>query len=207
MKIIDLFEFDTEHLDRNIFYYIFVNKPTDTLEWLTSDNFNTFDLEYYLSHSGDKQTSLLFDRLMERNNNDTASVLDKIAKVLINKFQKNWDVLHDALFSEYNPIENYSMVEHESVNTNMNTTNKSKQNTFGLGTTAEDGSPSQKLDGSVDTTGEAKDNYRDLIRSGNIGTTTSQMMVQSEVELRTLRNNFNNIIFDDIDSVLTTCLY
>ena len=99
------------------------------------------------------------------------------------------------------------MVEHEEVNTNMNTTNSSNQNTFGLGTTSEDGSPSQKLDGSVDTTGKAKDNYRDLTRSGNIGVTTSQQMIQSEIDLRALRNNFNNIIFDDIDSVLTTCLY
>ncbi len=207
MKIIDLFEFDSEHLDRNIFYYIYSNKPTDTLEWLTSDNFNTFDIEYYLSHSGDKETSLLFNRLMERDNDDIDSVLAKIAKIIINKFQHNWDTLHNALFGDYNPIENYSMIEHEEYNTSMNTTTSSGTNRYALGTTSEDGSPSEKIDGSVDTSGESKDNFRDLTRSGNIGVTTSQQMIQSEIELRTLRNNFNNIIFDDIDSVLTTCLY
>jgi hypothetical protein len=51
----------------------------------------------------------------------------------------------------------------------------------------------------------AKDNYRDLSRSGNIGVTTSQQMISSELELR--RNIILNDIFNDIDKVLCLKIY
>lgn len=51
----------------------------------------------------------------------------------------------------------------------------------------------------------AEDNYRDLSRSGNIGVTTSQQMISSELELR--RNIILNDIFNDIDKVLCLKIY
>lgn len=45
-----------------------------------------------------------------------------------------------------------------------------------------------------------------LTRSGNIGVTTSQQMLQSERELRAWRF-FRDFVFPDIDSVLTLCVY
>lgn len=44
-----------------------------------------------------------------------------------------------------------------------------------------------------------------LTRSGNIGVTTSQQMIESEIELR--KQHFFNMVFRDVDSVLTIQIY
>lgn len=46
---------------------------------------------------------------------------------------------------------------------------------------------------------------RDLTRAGNIGVTTSQQMIQSEIDLR--RQNFFDIVFADLDSILALPIY
>ena len=48
-------------------------------------------------------------------------------------------------------------------------------------------------------------NARELTRSGNIGVTTSQMMLQSEIELRKWLYYQN--VFNDIDTILTLSIY
>lgn len=47
---------------------------------------------------------------------------------------------------------------------------------------------------------------RTLTRSGNIGVTTSQQMIEAERELNKW-NYFYNIVFPSVDKVLTICLY
>ena len=83
--------------------------------------------------------------------------------------------------------------------------------------------PSAKVttDGTVTTSGDADDNYETVTetevtgrkklhkgsvqteRSGNIGVTTSQQMAQAEIDLR-IKNHMEDIIFRDVDQVLTT---
>lgn len=57
-------------------------------------------------------------------------------------------------------------------------------------------------DGGVDT----KRNTHTLLRSGNIGVTTSQQMIQSEIDLWKW-NYFKNVVFPNIDGVLTIQMY
>ena len=60
----------------------------------------------------------------------------------------------------------------------------------------------------VDTAGSdvlTVQNARELTRSGNIGVTTSQMMLQSEIELRKWLYYQN--VFNDIDTILTLSIY
>ena len=59
--------------------------------------------------------------------------------------------------------------------------------------------------GTITEEGAFADNKRKLTRSGNIGVTTSQQMIQSEIDLRSW-NYFENL-FKDVDSVLTCSLY
>lgn len=83
--------------------------------------------------------------------------------------------------------------------------------------------PSAKVtnDKTVTTSGDAEDNYETVTetevtgrkklhkgtveteRSGNIGVTTSQQMAQAEIDLR-IKNHMEDIIFRDVDQVLTT---
>lgn len=62
----------------------------------------------------------------------------------------------------------------------------------------------------TDSRKETYNNIKDtgshnLTRSGNIGVTTSQQMAESEIELR--RNIYFNMVFDDIDKLLTLPIY
>lgn len=60
----------------------------------------------------------------------------------------------------------------------------------------------------TDGTSEMKtvhDITHELARSGNIGVTTSQQMIESEIELR--KKNFFDSVFADIDRVLTIATY
>ena len=61
------------------------------------------------------------------------------------------------------------------------------------------------VDGNVKTKTSEQKPYI-LTRSGNIGVTTTQQMIQSEVELRQL-NNWLEIVYDDFISILTTQIY
>lgn len=203
MTLLDTFDSDEM---KNIFYYIYNNKGTK-LEWLLEDNINTLDYEYYLQHSGDKNLSVLFERMLELKNGNYATTYTELAKIAINKYADNWDRLYAAIYAKYNPIENYNSTEKEKYNTDMNVKNNEDINTFGLGTTSSDGRPMQKTNVDVTTTGDAEKNYRELTRSGNIGVTTSQQMIQSEIDLRQDLYNFYNIIYDDVDSILCNNLY
>lgn len=56
-----------------------------------------------------------------------------------------------------------------------------------------------------DATNYNNTNTRDLRRHGNIGVTTSQQMIESELELR--KKNFYSLVFRDIDEYLTIGIY
>ena len=112
-------------------------------EWMDSDVALIMDNEYYLSHSGEKYISPLYNSLliMEKHpfvaiTEDTDDLIgitddesegiiivdddnlkipiDKLSQIIINKFGDKWTRLYDAWTKEYNPIENYSMKEKET---------------------------------------------------------------------------------------------
>lgn len=97
---------------------------------------------------------------------------------------------------------------------NIKTTLSNKQDISGFN--SDDYSPSTSSDQSQITTADANSNVttdsvveggnekksrgdkRNLHRSGNIGVTTTQQMIESEIELR--KHNLTTIIFDDLDN-------
>ena len=169
-----------------------------TFSWLSSTNAETLDMDYYLNHSGEKYISPLTLKLYEDN---PLTYLTKIASLIVLKYSDKWNKLYKAFFiDEYNPIENYSMVEEENINTDMTNTTNGNQNIFGFNTTNTDGVEQNKSGATTTTTGDFDDNHRKLTRSGNIGVTTSQQMLQSEIELR--QWNFYKMIMEDIDDVM-----
>ena len=169
-----------------------------TFTWLTSTDAETLDMEYYLNHSGEKYISPLTYKLYH---NDDATYLTKLASIIKLKFADKWNKLYKAFFiDEYNPIENYSMVEDENVNSSITNTTNGNNNVFGFNTTEEDGVPESKNGVTTTTSGDFDDNHRQLTRSGNIGVTTSQQMLQSEIDLR--QWDFYNMIMEDIDSIM-----
>ena len=151
-----------------------------------------------------------------------------LAHSIFNQFGEKWKRIFDALFSNYNPIENYNSEETRTPNlikqiknsgddkTSLNTDIASEKfkNTFDSGT--------YKGIEKNETKGDAINNYSKIdynsmikesqtgsdkiVKKGNIGVTTSQMMIQSEVDLRN-KNNFLDTVYDDIASYLLSNIF
>ena len=171
---------------------------SSTFTWLSSTDAETLDMEYYLNHSGDNYISPITYKLYV---NDDTTYLTKLASIIKLKFADKWNKLYKAFFvDEYNPIENYSMVEDENVNTDIENKSNGSNNVFAFNTESENGVPEGKNAITSTTKGKFDDNHRQLTRSGNIGVTTSQQMLQSEIDLR--QWDFYNMMMDDIDSIM-----
>lgn len=197
--------------------------------WLTNDVALELDNDYYLSHSGDKVISPFVRRLETlKDDGKILDVLLKVANYIIQKYRDKWNKVYDAFIeSNYNPIENYSMVQVETpdikktsnakTNTDVKTTTHGDSSTDTYGFNSANSVPTGKAEADTDVTvtGNKDNNYTDveetetgtrrLTRSGNIGVTTSQQMLQSEIELR--KFNFVDMIMNDVDMIMCLHVY
>lgn len=170
------------------------------LAWLTEVKANELDVDYYLNHSGEKCISPLYRRLIEFND---ATALNEITKIVATKFIDNWNNIYKAYTTEYKPLENYNMIENEKIKSKVKNTVASASDTYGFN--SDTSVPTGKVESESITEGSKDDNDRDLTRHGNIGVTTSQQMLQSELDLRTYK--FYEQVMNDIDTVLCLKCY
>ena len=124
-------------------------------------------------------------------------------KFMLSKFNEKWQRLYDALFAEYNPIDNYNMVEDENAQTQVHNESDQGVKTYGFNST--DPVPTGEGHVESDMTGDFDKNHRKMTRKGNIGVTTSQKMVSEEIELR--KHQFIDIVITDIGEFLTRPQY
>lgn len=204
-----------------------INMIKNDIPFLIDGNYKTLDEDYYFSHSGEKSTSITFNKLYDlfKNENDIVrkqKTIPIIARMIINRYLDNWLKIYDAYFNtDYKPLENYSMIEEENytgkdaTNTDLQTTNNgsSGSNVYGFNTTALDGVKYDKTinDNTQDLKGDKDNNFTDktfnktLTRSGNIGVTTSQQMLESELNLR--KYDFYQQVYKDVDKILCSYIY
>ena len=148
-------------------------------------------------------------------------ILAEQSKIIIQRFADKWKRIFDVLIlEEYNPLENYNMREVELPNithtrdTKTNTKLKTTQDGDKYGFNSSTASPHDKMVTEVEGDDlhnnindvDKETGSRTLTRSGNIGVTTSQQMLESEMKIRALYN-MATIIYNDVDSVLTIPLY
>lgn len=160
----------------------------------------------YLLNRYERIISPLFVRLMDHYDNDLELTCNDIASIIKTKFLFNWNKLAEAVFSEYNPIDNYNMIENKETDfeehtvTDNSETVKNKYSGFNSEAMSE--VSESESEGNIETTkndtgSKAKN---ELTRRGNIGVTTTQMMIQSSFELA--KKNLINTIYKDIDTIL-----
>lgn len=227
------------------------DKYGNEFEWLNAKN--VLDVEYFGNHSGNKPVAVLIERFIEEN---IENKLDKpftltedqratLADIIYNRYKVKWQKLYAVLSLEYNPIENYSMVEEETPNISRKHTvsddyatsdekktktdytveseNENDVDSYGFNSETPvptgDSSGTSKTrtqgdaDNNVETsthrqtgyTEETESGDRKLTRAGNIGVTTSQQLIESEVEL--WKWNFFDTVYSDLDKVLTLPIY
>lgn len=129
--------------------------------------------------------------------------LHNLYMYLLFKYGRKWDGLCSAFLLQYNPIHNYDMEEDEKYNTYLETSDDTDNYTNGFNSST--ASPTDKSENTVIVDGDWDNNKRNLQRSGNIGVTTTQKMLQEEIEIK--RYNILNEIFEDIASELTLSVY
>ena len=226
MKISDLYPINivTAQLTYLIFNGLLANE--DLHDFINSDNVAQLNQDYYLSHSADKYISPFVEKLFNDGKSAT-EITSFVTPIIYNRFGEKWKKIYSALMTEYNPLENYSMVEEKTPDLTIEETQNEKSdvkterethatNSY-KGFNANDPVVVNKTDGTedVETSGAKLDNEvskttthtgtETLTRSGNIGVTTSQQMLESEFKVR--QYDFYNQIYNDIDSVLCLSIY
>lgn len=159
----------------------------------------------YLLNRYDRIMSPLWVRLFEHYD-DLEDTSEEIAKIIEMKFLFGWNKLAEALFSDYNPIENYNMKENRKTDFEEHTVTDSSETVTnkysGFNTNEMKDVSKSESEGDIDTTktdtGTSANN--ELTRSGNIGVTTSQQMIESEYNLR--KKNLLDLIYKNIDTIL-----
>lgn len=218
-KLIEVITTPTESI-----FYALQNLQNADIPW-KDDNVNLqLDIDYLFNRSGNKITSSLVDFFVDRETGkiDNLSMLT-LANVLYTKYGAKWGKEYATLSLEYDPISNYDMTEqmtndittHQFGHTNTRTDNTDETvETEKAGFNSSDYTPVDKVStkGNAGTvadveTGTNTDtrNYR-LTRSGNVGVTTSQQMIESERKLW-LWDFFDSVVYPDIDKVLTIQTY
>ena len=166
-----------------IFQAIYSKNDT-RITWLTEDDSKTLDLEYYLGVSGNKYITPLVEKLYDFD--DT----------FILRFADNLKRIYDALNINYQPLNNYDMTEDENVGSEIKT--DLNNNYFGFNGTSDDGEKVNK--NSSTTSGDYNKNHRKLVRYGNVGVTSSQDLLNDEINTR--RYNFYKYVYKCIDSIM-----
>lgn len=186
---------------------------------------NILDTEYYYNHSGDKLVSPIVNKIAIRDNLDITKVIGggvrsavvtlnaKLAQIIINKFGRKWNRLYQALIeNNYTLDENVNMNESGNNKTNVKgkvtTTSSQNNNVYPFDSSEYVPKSSQQSDST--TEGMSNDNEHlgssTFTRHGRDGLKTSQELIEEEIRLRN-EQNFYNIMYDDIDSVIALDVY
>lgn len=223
--------FNLSGIFKALYNYIALNE-LEELDFLPDEaTADVLDGMYFMQHSGDKVPSLLYERtyylIVVKNSGTFEQFINVLCKMLYLRYKVKWGKIWDAMNAEYNPIENYDSYEtrtpnltDELKNTGDDKTSINKNTddeTYSVGFN----SNQEKQTGKLHSEGSAANNYSKLDynsthttkktgtetieRHGNNGVTTSQHMIESELELR--KNDIYDIIFDDVDSLIANQLY
>lgn len=201
--------------------------------WKTSISSLSLDLEYYGNVSGGKTISPLLRRLLVDGVIPT-SALTRLANSLYSMNGLRWTKLWNTYELEYNPIQNYNMTEvmsdddtvttygrtHSKTGTEVDDrtrTDDNKESVYGFNSS--NASDSEESDRTInddnthtynvsdtDTGSDRQSHSYELTRSGNIGVTTSQQMIESERSLW-MWKYFYDVVFPDVDRMLTISVY
>lgn len=192
-----------------------VDNDNNPLLWSDKDgsDLELLDFDFY-----EERKTKIITTLLESFYDENA--MTGLPSLVALRFGANWKEVYDAYFlTDYKPLENYAMKEErvpdleEKIDTDANSKTESKTSTSVYGFNSEEASPASDADntteglkvnnfGSSTKTNKGKET---LTRSGNIGVTTSQQMLQSEIQLREF--DYWKMVFDELDKLLCRGIY
>ena len=90
---------------------IFKSLQSFDVPWKNENIDGVLDLDFFTNYAGEKTISPALNALLDEDGELSALNQAKLASLIYNKFKINWIREYQVLLAEYNPIENYSMVE------------------------------------------------------------------------------------------------
>ena len=180
------------------------------------------DSEYLYNVSGNRFISPLMIYYLDDNEVITDQKAEQLAQIIYALNGKRWARLWETMELEYNPIENYNM--HEILSDDDTTVIHGKTTTRTPNTTETDTTEMQGFDSATykptdrytsvntgtetyaDSGNDVTQHGHDLVRTGNIGVTTSQQMIESERNLW-YWEFFHDVVFPDINKYLVLSIY
>ena len=90
---------------------IFAELATRNVPWADSFSARAIGLDYYGNFSGNKIISALIENILPSDNVLTSDEIAILADIIMGLYGTKWVKLWATMLLEYNPIENYSMVE------------------------------------------------------------------------------------------------
>lgn len=200
--------------------YLFDNLKASAISSIFEDfDSATLTALYFQMRSRKKLVSDLVEDEAEKSTFSEETFSSTIAKMLVALFGENWKRLFEVYKSEYEPAFNYDMTETFSGSNSATSNSTSNAGTmkndvensiYGFNSTtavknnATSTTDTQTKDASASATGSGTESHS-LTRKGNIGVTTTQQLLQSEIDL--WRWNFVEQVFSDIDEILTIPIY
>lgn len=184
---------DTNVYDSSLFKNIFGNDVS-------------LSIQYFVERSNDKKLSPLFYKMLKMVDDEEITeeqMYNSLSTLISQKYAFKWWKICDALTTDYEPLENYDLNEERKVNTDVNVHQETESGYYGFNST--EAQPTATGEGDTHTTGLESNNKEVLRRHGNIGVTTSQQMLESELKLR--QYNFIEEVLNDIDSILCLKIY
>ena len=203
---------------------------SDAPDWLV-DNATYLDQGYIYRHSPSKEISREVEIVLENgggNNNPNGDYPDlytldgsAVSYLMMGFFIEYGDNIAKiiaAMETQYKPLENYSMEEKTTPNLTDTSTAKSNVRTTGSNKVYgfNSSSPVPVTNTQTDTATQGADTANQQVlkrtgtntvtRSGNIGVTTSQQMLISELDLRESRC-VEEMIYSFLDHILTCGAY
>ncbi len=156
---------------------IFASLENLDVPWKGQGIASALDLDYFGGVSGDKWVSPLVTRLLTDGEYLTDDKISSLAGMLVTVYGKQWTKLYATLNFEYEPIENYNMIE-ESTGSTSTTYGKTSTTTNNLshsktGTQSLENSETDKTSPELTTTATNKVNGFNSTDGVTSGTTTN----------------------------------
>lgn len=222
-------------------YTGFLSSIGDVGPW--EDNVSAEDLArldnlFLYNHSGDKPAAPLMQMYLDSDTGRmTSTTVAEAAATALALWKQKWTRLWEVFVAEYNPIENYNMVEdgtetptgkevmdrtHQGNNTTRTAgaaaDNVTENTVYGFnGSGTPSAKQSQKSDITVTHTPGASDkeersfvnrvDTHHLTRSGNIGVTTTQQMIESTISLENSWNFWLQVFADLGNTFCLDCYF
>lgn len=198
-------------------------QASNKFAWLDVDTATTLDYEFYLNHSGEKETAPIIDILLNKGKTED-EVLTIIANICVTKYATKWNRLYETITDEYDMFSDYKKETQLNSDTNQDTkttiredsstTSKEDKSIYAFNSeesvptdssNSESTSLSNKttnvVENKASNTGSSKE-----LTTGKLGNTSYQELAKKEVDFRLLYN-LVDIMFKDISSEMCLSIY